>query len=259
MKSSRLVAAFLLILTWSGLLVSQQPATAPSGVVPQLVNFSGKAVDAQGKTISGIAGVTFAIYKDQYEGGPLWMETQNVTADGKGNYTAQLGAATSSGLPLDLFSTGEARWLGVRINGGEELPRVLLLSVPYALKAADAQTLGGLPASAFVLAAPVNNGAGLNSATASAATVPTPTGAAVTGTGSVGYVPLWDTTSDIVSSVLFQTGSGTTAKLGINTTTPASTLDIKGSSTVRGTLNLPATGAATATAGKNSQPLNTTT
>ena len=78
MNSSRLIAAFLLIVTWSGLLWSQQPATAPSGVVPQLVNFSGKAVDAQGKTIAGIAGVTFAIYKDQYEGAPLWMETQNV-------------------------------------------------------------------------------------------------------------------------------------------------------------------------------------
>jgi hypothetical protein len=77
-NSSRLIAAFLLIVTWSGLLWSQQPATGPSGVVPQLVNFSGKAVDAQGKTIAGIAGVTFAIYKDQYEGAPLWMETQNV-------------------------------------------------------------------------------------------------------------------------------------------------------------------------------------
>ena len=30
---------------------------------------------------------------------------------------------------------------------------MLLLSVPYALKAADAETVGGLPASAFVLAA----------------------------------------------------------------------------------------------------------
>ena len=63
MTSSRLIDAFLLIVPWSGLLLSQQPATAPSGVVPQLVNFSGKAVDAQGKTISGIAGVTFAIYQ----------------------------------------------------------------------------------------------------------------------------------------------------------------------------------------------------
>jgi hypothetical protein len=31
------------------------------------VNFSGKAVDAQGKTISGIAGVTFAIYQQTTE------------------------------------------------------------------------------------------------------------------------------------------------------------------------------------------------
>ena len=81
-------------------------------------------------------------------------ETQNVTADVKGNYTVRLGATPPEGLPLDLFTSGEARWLGVRINGGEEQPRVLLLSVPYALKAGDAQTLGGLPASAFVLAAP---------------------------------------------------------------------------------------------------------
>src|SRR3990170_1578308 len=34
----------------------------------------------------------------------------------------------------------------------EEQPRILLVSVPYALKAADAETLGGKPASAFVLA-----------------------------------------------------------------------------------------------------------
>jgi hypothetical protein len=30
----------------------------------------------------------------------------------------------------------------------------MLLSVPYALKAGDAQTLGGLPASAFMLSVP---------------------------------------------------------------------------------------------------------
>ena len=44
-----------------------------------------------------------------------------------------------------LFASGEARWLGVRINGGEEQPRVLLLSVPYALKAADAQLSADFP------------------------------------------------------------------------------------------------------------------
>ena len=131
-----------------------QPASLsnPSAVVPRLVNFSGKAMDSQGRTISGSAGITFAIYSEQDGGAPLWIETQTVTVNAKGNYTAQLGATKPAGLPLDLFTSGEARWLGMRVNGAEEQPRVLLLSVPYALKAADAETIGGLPPSAFQLA-----------------------------------------------------------------------------------------------------------
>ena len=137
----------LLISMFCSLVAAQQGATTSSATVPRLVNFSGKTADAQGKPISGIAGVTLAIYKDQYEGSPLWLETQNVQADTRGNYTVQLGATKPDGLPLDLFSSGDARWLGVTVNGGQEQPRVLLLSVPYALKAADAETLGGRPAS----------------------------------------------------------------------------------------------------------------
>jgi len=137
------------ILVVSALLVASLSAQeskvnlAAATSVPRLVNFAGRAVDEQGKPVAGIAGVTFAIYKSQYEGAALWTETQNVSPDAKGNYTVQLGASTAEGLPLELFSSGEARWLGVRVNGGIEQARVLLLSVPYALKAADAQTLGG--------------------------------------------------------------------------------------------------------------------
>jgi len=148
-----LLVACLGILFFGSDLNAQQLASSPSSeVVPRLVNFSGNATDVHGKAISGIAGATFAIYKDQYEGAPLWMETQNVHADTDGHYSVQLGATKSEGMPLELFTTPEARWLGVRINGGEEQPRVLLVSVPYALKAADAETLGGKPLSAFQLA-----------------------------------------------------------------------------------------------------------
>jgi hypothetical protein len=151
-RSRCLLTACLGSLLFCSPLSAQQSASSQSSkVVPRLVNFSGKAADAQGKAISGLAGVTFAIYKDQYEGAPLWLETQNIQADPKGNYTIQLGATKPDGLPLDLFNSGEARWLGVRVNGGEEQARVVLLSVPYALKAADAETIGGLPPSAFVL------------------------------------------------------------------------------------------------------------
>ena len=257
MKTLRIWILNFVVVSFLCLWATAQQATIPSAVVPRLVNFSGKATDVQGKPVSGIAGITFSIYKDQEGGAPLWMETQNVTADSKGNYTVQLGGSKSEGLPLDLFSSGEARWLGVRVNGGEEQPRVLLLSVPYALKAADAQTLGGLPPSAFVLATPpAAPAAGSETAGSASPSVPPTTPLNVTTSGGVvKTLPLWATATDIESSAITQTGTSTTAKIGINTTTPSATLDVKGSETVRGILSLHNASTATSTKGGNSQPL----
>ena len=214
----------------------QQPtSSASSAVVPRLVNFAGKAVDTEGKIITGIAEATFAIYKDQYEGSPLWLETQNVQGDAKGNYTAQLGATKPEGLPLDLFTSGEARWLGVSINNGSEQPRILLMSVPYALKAADAETVGGLPPSAFVLANKSQaNGASSETVAATKNKAASAANPAVTGKGVANFIPMWDSTSDIVDSLIFQKSS----QIGINTGTPAATLDVNGKGDVRDTLTL---------------------
>jgi hypothetical protein len=242
----------------SAFAAAQQAETAASSViVPRLVNFSGKASDG-GKIMTGSVGVTFALYKEQDGGTPLWLETQNVQADAKSNYSVQLGATKAEGLPLDLFSSGEARWLGVTVNGGTEQPRVLLLSVPYALKAADAQTFGGLPLSAFVLATSLNHANVPASGTIVSETV-SGTAQAVSGTGTTDFLPLWTNSSGALgNSVLFQSGTGTTAKIGINTTAPAVTLDVNGGENVHGILNLPITGNATASGGKNSQPLDLT-
>ncbi|MGD0922594.1 MAG: hypothetical protein ABSA70_12640, partial [Terriglobia bacterium] len=62
-----------------------------------------------------------------------------------------LGATRADGLPVELFPAGKARWLGVQVEGRDEDSRVLLVSVPYALKAEDAAMLGGRQASDFVL------------------------------------------------------------------------------------------------------------
>src|SRR5208283_6442 len=136
---------------------AQQPtasANRSNVVVPPLVNFSGVLTDLNGKPLTNITGVTFFLYKDEQGGAPLWMETQNVSPDKTGHYSVMLGSTTSAGLPADIFVAGEARWLGIQPQGQAEQTRILLLSVPYALKAGDAQTIGGLPPSAFVLAAP---------------------------------------------------------------------------------------------------------
>src|SRR5580698_2637500 len=117
--------------------------------VPRLVRFSGTAKDGR---------ITFTLYAEQTGGAPLWTETQNVHAGPGGHYTVLLGATEAEGLPPELFASGQVHWVGVTVEGEAEQPRVLLVSAPYALKAEDAETLGGLPASAFVLAAPVVTG-----------------------------------------------------------------------------------------------------
>ncbi len=127
-------------------------AASAATAVPALVPFSGTLTERDGKPVSGETAITFLIFKDQTGGEPLFVETQAVAPDTSGHYKVQLGGTLASGLPADLFVSGEARWLEVQAAGQAPQPRVLMASVPYALKAADSATLGALPASAFVLA-----------------------------------------------------------------------------------------------------------
>ena len=259
MKQVRVVMlATLMVLLCSLFVQAQQSvATAVNATVPPLIPFSNVATDEGGNSLSGVVSLTFSLYAAQQGGEPLWTETQNnVQLDPAGHYSVQLGITKPNGVPTTLFTTGEARWLGVRIAEQGEQPRMLLLSVPYALKAGDAATIGGLPPSAFVLAGPLSGTSSASGAEPVTGQGGPPPSGDVTGTGTVNYLPLWDSTSDIIDSVLYQKGTGKTAKIGINTITPASTLDVKGGGTIRGTLSLPSNGTATATAGKNSQPLN---
>ena len=249
-------SAIWIVLLLTCAATAQVPGT--DSVVPRLVNYASVAKDDNGKVMKGFIGATFAVYAEQEGGSPLWLETQNINASANGTFSVQLGATKPDGLPVDLFSAGQARWLGVSYNGGAEQPRVALLSVPYALKAGDAQTLGGLPASAFMLVAPSSSSppsATANLASADAADAPPPAGS-VTGSGTLDFIPLWTSTSAIGNSALFQSGSGSAAKVGINTTSPGATLDVKGTTNLEGLLTLPAQGAATAAAGKSSQPQN---
>jgi hypothetical protein len=93
-----------------------------------------------------------------------------------------------------------------------------------------------------------------SSATPSAEVITPP----VTGTGTTDFVPLWTNSTTLGNSVLFQLGTGSAAKVGVNTTAPAVTLDVNGAENVGGTLTMVMTGTATATAGKNSEPLDFT-
>ena len=250
------VVGFLLVLSLVSLTVAQTSSSGASAL-PRLVRFGRTVTGLNGKPMTGVVGITFALYSEQTGGAPLWLETQNVTPDANGHYTVLLGSTKPDGLPAELFTSEQAHWVGVQVSGQPEQPRVLLVSAPYALKAGDAETIGGLPPSAFVLAGPANGVTSANAAaTAPGASAPLAATDVTTTGGTVNFLPLFNGTSTVLDSAVFQSGTGATAKVGINTATPLTPLDVKGAATIRGILSLPVTGTATATAGKNSQPLS---
>ncbi|HET6181036.1 MAG TPA: hypothetical protein VFE61_29225 [Candidatus Sulfotelmatobacter sp.] len=65
----------------------------------------------------------------------------------------QVGSANAYGLLTAAFMSGKGRWLAIQIGSELEQLRALQIAVPYAMKAADAEKLGGFPRSAFVLSA----------------------------------------------------------------------------------------------------------
>ncbi len=214
----------------AGQIVSSPSQLVPALPVPRLIKFSGVAKDASGQRRSGTVGITFSIYAEQQGGATLWMETQNAALDAQGRYAVLLGSTESAGLPLDLFATGEPRWLGAKLElpGEVEQPRVPLVSVPYALKASDADTVGGKPASAFVLAP---TGAGADAGAGASAPGSTKSTAAkskaeplFTSSGTTNYIPIFtDSTGDIGNSTIYQSTAG---NVGIGFSNPQQRLVI---------------------------------
>ena len=133
----------------------QTGSSSCSSGVPRFVKAAGLLKEDTPAPRPGVAAIKFTIYDDPTAGTALWQEIQNVHIDSTGRYEVMLGTTSPDGMPLDVFSSGNPRWLGAEVMrpGSTEDPRTLMVSVPYAIEAADAQTLGGLPPSAFARAA----------------------------------------------------------------------------------------------------------
>src|SRR5579884_1206574 len=132
--------------------VSDAGAAIAAVRVPLQIRFTGSLTDATGKPLTGPQALTFSIYTDRTGTTAVWQETQRVTADLQGRYAVELGRNSGHRLPLALFTSGEMLFLGVQahaVTTPAEI-RTAIVSVPYALKAGDTDTLAGKPASAYV-------------------------------------------------------------------------------------------------------------
>jgi hypothetical protein len=221
----RPLTRFVLLFTVLSLVAVSPAQQSSATAVPNLINYSGTLVLSRGVGASPkTVGVTFAIYRQQDGSAPLWLETQNVTPDSTGRYTVMLGSTKVEGIPADLFSTQEERWLGVQVQGEAEEPRVLLVSVSYAMKAGDAETVGGLPPSAFVLKPQSSGEAAKTVSPRSVVAAPALTGQ-TGGGGTTNYIPIWTNNTDLGNSSIYQSGGN----VGIGTTAPTSMLTVAGS------------------------------
>lgn len=230
MRRMIFVAFFITTMLTISQVIAQNSDTSS---VPNLIRFSGSLkVLPNPSSFSQVQGVTFAVYKQQEGGAPLWIETQNVTLDANGRYSVLLGNGNKDGVPSDLFSGNEERWLGVQASGRPEQPRVLLVSVPYAYKAKEAETLGGLPASAFQLtpsyvSQAMTSGTD-NSQVQTSGFLSRNASTGINGLwqGSPNYVPLWLSALDQYYSVIYQHPQ--TKNVGIGTISPLAKLDVNG-------------------------------
>jgi hypothetical protein len=170
-------------------------AIAQTGSVTRLIPYSAAAMDANGSPVTGEVTLTFALFEEQAGGGPLWQETQRVQTDDHGRYLVYLGSVTP--IPQVAFSKERARWLAVSMEGREQA-RAMLLAVPYALHAVDAETLGGQPAASFV-----RSRADGRLETAAGGVVQ----AAVDGSGVPGQLTKWASPDFLSSSVISESAT----------------------------------------------------
>lgn len=118
--------------------------------VPHQVSYQGYLTDADGVPLQGSQLIVFCIYDNAAVGTLIWSEQQTVNLQ-DGVFNVQLGAvvplavpdfeATQLYLEMQIFASG---------SGWEPFaPRQPLTAVPFAMKAGDADTLGGQVAAAF--------------------------------------------------------------------------------------------------------------
>ena len=116
---------------------------AATAAVPTTIGFTAHLVDENsGDAVSGPHRIAFALYDREAGGTAVWQEAREVVVDEGALYT-DLGSTEA--LDASVFD-GKKLWLEVKLDDVTMEPRIAIDSVPYAVRAGVADTVGDLAA-----------------------------------------------------------------------------------------------------------------
>lgn len=132
--------------------------SSPLGATPpQVLNFSGHLAGEAGAHTGEVA-LTLSLYDDPDSFATthvLWTEVSTVFVS-EGRFHVLLGGDEANPLPATAFEAATV-YVGVRVGADDELrPRLRVASVPFALRASEAERLSGLSSSDFASAGHVH-------------------------------------------------------------------------------------------------------
>jgi len=139
---------------WAAVFFALLTVSTAIAAMPQTISYQGYLKDGvSGAPVSSQVTLTFRLYDSLQAASPVWLEVLEVTPQ-NGIYSVQLGTNT----PLEsslLAST--ALYLGLQVGSNPELtPRQQILSVPFAMRAASADSVN--PATIVIDASQITTG-----------------------------------------------------------------------------------------------------
>lgn len=133
---------------WLSFLLLWAP-TAAFAEAPLTINLQGRLTDADGRPLQTRSDVTFALYQgggaDAVDMGiPVYKERVEIAPGRDGTYSHKIGDGTAmEGHSLEAadFVSEEPLYLQINIGNAPMLPRLQLVSTPYAIVAKHAETV----------------------------------------------------------------------------------------------------------------------
>jgi uncharacterized coiled-coil protein SlyX len=115
--------------------------------VSEYVPYQGFLYESTGMPLNSTVNLTFKLYVDQVSPTPLWEETIPNVSVQNGSFSVYLGQINQG--VRNYFTSGEAHYLSIAVDGSEFLQRQRLGSQPFAFLAYNSLRLDGKSADDF--------------------------------------------------------------------------------------------------------------